>query len=93
MKKNTPTDLERGVITAFGKKRYPTRLDEENLVLRGMEGDQKLKNGSPDLEVPENELGAFFKKSNPNFSHGDELVCLARLSYDNFTERFKRCFR
>ncbi len=90
---NTPTDLERRVITAFGKKRYPSRFNEETLVLQGLPGDQKLKNGSPDLLVPTTELGYFFKKNNPNFAHGDELICIARLSYDNFTERFKRCFR
>lgn len=87
------TILEREIVTTFGKKKYPSRLNEEALILRGLHGDQKLKEGSPDLEVPMTELGTFFKKSNPNFAQGDELICLARLSYDNFTERFKRCFR
>ncbi len=90
---NTPADLERRVITAFGRKRHPSRFNEETLVLQGLQGDQKLKDGSPDLDVPTTELGAFFKRSNPNFAQGDELVCIARLSYNNFTERFKRCFR
>lgn len=90
--KNIST-LEREIAVTFGKNRYPSRLKEENLILQGLHGDQKLKDGSPDLEVPTTELGLFFKQKNPNFAQGDELICLARLSYDNFTERFKRCFR
>ncbi len=87
------SDLERGIITTFGRERYPSRFNEKTLVIHGMQGDQKLKDGSPDLEVPPTELGAFFKKMNPDFAQGDELMCLACLSNNNFTERFKRCFR
>ncbi len=87
------SDLERGIIVAFGRERYPSRFNQKTLVIHGLQGDQKLKNGSPDLEVPLTELGTFFKEKNPDFAQGNELVCLARLSYDNFTSRFKRCFR
>lgn len=85
--------LEREIAVNFGKSKYPSRLQEESLILHGLNGDQKLKDDSPDLEVPTTELGLFFKQKNPNFSNGDELICLASLSYENFTERFKRCFR
>ncbi len=87
------THEERSIIASFGRSKYPSRFDQEKLVLHGLEGDQKLRGGSQDLEVPNTELGSFFKERNPNFANGDELICLARLSYDNFTERFKRCFR
>jgi hypothetical protein len=85
--------MERSIIAAFGKKRYPLRFNEATGVLSNLDGDQKLKGGSPDLDVPDTKLGCFFKEKNPNFAGGDELICLARLSYDNFTTRFKRCFR
>ena len=84
---------ERSVINAFGNSRYPDRFNEEIVILRGLHGDQKLREDSPDLEVASTELGKFFKQCNPNFANGDELICVARLSYDNFTKGFKRCFK
>ena len=85
--------LEREVIVGFGKEKYPSRFNEKNLIIKALDGDQKLQPNSPDLKVPPSELGTFFIERNPGFADGDELVCVSRLSYDNFTERFKRCFR
>ncbi len=87
------TAHERMIGASFGRNKYPARFTEGSLVLRSLCGDQKLRGDSPDLEVPHTPLGSFFTENNPGFAQGDELICLARLSYDNFTERFRRCFR
>lgn len=88
------TDAEESeVMEAFGTTRYPHRFVKEHQILRAKVGDQRLRDTSPDLFIPHTELGDFFVQRNPGFKEGDELICVARLSYSNFTERFKRCFR
>lgn len=84
---------EKEIVSAFAKMRYPSRFDEEGLVLRSYSGDQRLSEGSPDLVVPDSMLGNFFVDKNPNFAQGDELICIANISHANFTRAFQRCFR
>jgi hypothetical protein len=54
--------MERSIIAAFGKKRYPLRFNEATGVLSNLDGDQKLKGGSPDLDVPDTNLDVSSKR-------------------------------
>ena len=53
----------------------------------------RLRGGSIDAEVPNDDLGSFFREQNPNFLSGDELVCVARVTDANYTKQFARVMR
>lgn len=90
---NQFTELEKNIASNFCQERYGSRFVKEEMLIKASDGDQKLQQLSPDLTVPRSEQGDFFTLRNPNFERGDELVCIANISIENFTRRFQRCFR
>ena len=81
--------LDQAVIDAFGKKKYPHHYSPATGVVTF--SPQRLRPGSIDA-IPQ-KLDAhtqFFLEKNPGFLEGHELVCVARISPDNFTNALKR---
>lgn len=86
-----PADAAFDVIRAFARAKYPDRYDEHRQILRADAGAQRLRATSPDAEIPEGQLAAqFFAARNPGYLVGDELLCVARVTPENFTPRFER---
>jgi hypothetical protein len=75
---------------AFVARKYPERILEREEVLVALNDSQRLKAGSADVSVPGTDLGRYFIDHNPDYLRGDELVCVAKVSHDNFTPQFKR---
>ncbi len=84
--RRTPDSMLR-IMDAFGQRKYPAEYHPEGgLVIHSGES-QRLRPHSGEAEClcradPEAE---FFFQRNPAFLRGDELVCLARVSRDNFS--------
>jgi len=83
---------EKQVIDQVAQARFGSRYDSFSGCIRGCPGSQRLRPGVADIE--DRRLAdphiAFFLKVNPNHAAGDELVCIARLQRDNFTNFLRR---
>jgi hypothetical protein len=89
----SPTDMaHREVIDAFGRKKYPKNYDSNSGLLIFDGTTQRLKAESTDAIAPTkpNKDADFFFKKNPDFLLGNEIVCAARVTPENFTEATKR---
>lgn len=83
--KETP-EFERKIIDDLGYFKYPNNYSSKDGVIHFSKDAMRLKKGVADIN--ENRLRnphiRFFVERNPLYWRGDELVCLANLSYDNF---------
>lgn len=83
--KETPI-YEKEIINVFANKKFPDNYDSSRgLVLFNGQKD-KLRKGIADIEefrLKDPHIN-YFVKINPNWMQGDELVCLVKLSKDNF---------
>jgi len=81
----TPS-FEKSVINALGSLKFPNEYDSQKGVIHFDQKAAHLKNGFS--EIPENKLKdpnvSFFLKKNAKYIEGDELVCIAELSFNNF---------
>jgi hypothetical protein len=85
-----PTSAEdKAVMDAFGQKKYPLHYHSATGVVTF--SPQRVRPESIDA-VPAkiDEHTRFFLRSNPGYLEGHELVCIARISPDNFTNGLKR---
>ena len=76
---------ERDLISTLSNRMFPGRYDPEYNIVRADNGRQRLK---PDLaEIPSGRLKNqdidFFVKTNPGYSKGDELACIAKFDHFN----------
>lgn len=92
--KNIPV-LEKKIIDAFGYKKYPNNyLSDKGLIcFNGQK--ERLK---PEIaRIPPHRLNdphiRFFLTRNPFYAKGDELVCIAPLTLDNFKSIVYRILR
>ncbi len=86
------TSYEQSVMDAFGYKKYPHNYNASTGLLM-FDGDvQRLKPESIDaLPMSRNDFhGQFFISKNPEYLRGNELVCIAQVAYDNFTNAITR---
>ena len=80
---------DKAVMDAFGKKKYPRHYNPVTGVITF--SPQRLIPGSIDaIPVKLDAHTQFFLHSNPGYLDGNELVCVARVSPDNFTNALKR---
>lgn len=80
---------DKAVMDAFGKKKYPCHYHPATGVITF--SPQKLRPESIDaIPVKVDAHTQFFLRSNPGYLDGNELVCVARVSPDNFTNGLKR---
>jgi hypothetical protein len=80
---------DKAVMDAFGQKKYPQHYQSASGVVTF--SPQRVRPESIDA-VPA-KLDAhtrFFLRSNPGYLEGHELVCIARIAPDNFTNGLKR---
>jgi hypothetical protein len=85
-----PTSADdKAVMDAFGQKKYPYHYHSATGVVTF--SPQRVRPESIDA-VPAklDEHTRFFLRSNPGYLEGHELVCIARISPDNFTDGLKR---
>ncbi len=85
-----PTSAQdQAVIDAFGKKKYLHHYSLATGVVTF--SPQRLRPGSIDAIPQKHDVHTqFFLEKNPGYLDGHELVCVARISPDNFTNALKR---
>ena len=80
---------DKAVIDAFGRKKYPHHYNPATGVITF--SPQRLRPGSIDaIPAKVDAHTQFFLCANPGYLDGHELVCVGRVSPDNFTNGFKR---
>lgn len=80
---------DKAVMDAFGKLKYPHHYNPATGVVTY--SPQRLRPESIDaIPVKLDAHTQFFLHSNPGYLDGHELVCVARVSPDNFTSALKR---
>jgi hypothetical protein len=80
---------DKAVMDAFGKKKYPSHYNFDTGVITL--SSQKLMPESIDaIPTKIDDHTQFFLHSNPGYLDGDELVCVGRISPDNFTQALQR---
>ena len=80
---------DKAVMDAFGEKKYPHHYNPATGVVTF--SPQRVKPGSIDaIPTSMDAHTEFFLCCNPGYLDGNELVCVARVSPDNFTNRVKR---
>ncbi len=91
--KKTP-EFELAVMNSFGNKKYPLEYDaKRGVIVYGGKRD-RLKEGVADIleKQLKDENIEFFTRINPGYIEGDDLVCLTKLSRDNFNKTAQRLF-
>ncbi|PKM96483.1 MAG: hypothetical protein CVU84_01875 [Firmicutes bacterium HGW-Firmicutes-1] len=87
-------DYEKQIIDAFGQLKYPGEYNEKTGVIEYRGEKDKLKEGVADItpkQLKDKNI-QFFINANPNYIHGQDLVCLARLELDNLHNTTRRMF-
>ncbi len=80
---------EKTVMDAFGKIKYPYHYHPDTGIITF--SPQKMRPESVDaLPTKTDAHTQFFLHRNPGYLDGNELVCIARISPDNFTNGLKR---
>lgn len=83
---------DKAVMDAFGQKKYPHHYYSATGVVSF--SPQRVRLESIDAIPPKVDAHTqFFLRSNPGYLQGHELVCVARIAPDNFTEGLKRVLR
>ncbi len=74
------------VRDAFGKYKYPKHYKKRTGLIQFPSPAQRLKPRSEEAECNRDDPYAkFFFEKNPGYLNGDELVCVAEVSLENFT--------
>ena len=87
--KATP-EVIRELINLLGEQRFPGSFDKLKGIIKAKPNAQSLKKEfQPEFRLTNN-IDVFFQEANPGYHKGDELLCLTKLSYDNFRPYYKR---
>jgi hypothetical protein len=83
-KTDTPIQIKQ-IIDTFASKKYPEEYIKNRGIIRP-KNTTYLKKGVSDINnsLLRNPHISFFKQKNPGYMQGDELICLTKLSRDNF---------
>ena len=83
------------IIDAFGRTKYPHSYEKGSGLIRFANEAQRLMPDTIDARPPayEDEHVEFFIKKNPTYLSGTELVCVAKICFDNFTDAARRIAR
>lgn len=80
---------DKAVMDAFGQKKYPQHYQSASGVVTF--SPQRVRPESIDAVPAKMDAHTrFFLSSNPGYLEGHELVCIARIAPDNFTNGLKR---
>lgn len=89
----TPVEIV-AVIDALSRHKYPAAYDAAAGVIRTADDQYRLREGV--AEITDARLRdphvRYFVERNPRHAQGDELCCVARLSYENLTPAAVRVF-
>jgi hypothetical protein len=89
----TPTDMA-ALLTRLAQDYYGDRYQADTGIVR-FDHPQVLRQGL--IEIPagrqSNPHIQFFQSQNPGYLHGDELVCLTEICYDNLTRAGQRMWQ
>jgi len=77
--------FEKALAVELGQQKYGDRFNAETWVVKARPEDQLLRSGVADISLQQlkNEHIAFFARTNPGHTQGDELICLAHCHPDN----------
>ena len=83
---------EKSVMDAYAALLYPGEYDPATGVIQYKSVKDALKKGVADItsSTLRDKDTAFFAKVNPGYLHGDDLVCLTRMSESNLTAFAKK---
>lgn len=90
-KEKTPF-YEQKIINSFGSTKYPGEYNKTSGVILYKGIKDKLKAGVADItekQLKDKDI-LYFLKLNPDHIKGNDLVCIARLTEDNFKPAIKR---
>ena len=80
---------ERAIIEAFGAAKYPSSF--EGGIIRAAAGAARVRPDSVDSVPARLDEGTeYFLRANPRYRDGDELVCVGRVTPENFAAPLRR---
>lgn len=82
--KETPLEFK-NFIEQLGKFKFPEEYYDGRIIPKEPDFLKNAEHDVPDHKKDDPDI-QFFLKANPNFKHGNELVCVAHLSPDNLTK-------
>ncbi|KAB3530511.1 hypothetical protein [Alkaliphilus serpentinus] len=90
-KEDTPQDIQ-AIMDAFGRYYSPEEYDEATGVLCYKGVKDKLKENVADVseERLRDKNIAFFVEKNPDYTKGNDIVCITKLSKSNLKPRMRR---
>ena len=89
------SEIEKKIKDIYAKKIYGSRYCTENGIVKNDGTNDFLRENVVVLSEKQlkNKNIQFFLGKNPNYQKGDELVCLAEISFDNLTNLGKRVLK
>lgn len=85
-----PTQLlHQQIMDAFGARQYPDEYRPETGLIV-FEGETQCIRHEARVPLRSDEHTEFFRRKNPSYLRGDELVCVARIERANFTGAFEK---
>lgn len=87
--------FEKNLKNIYARKLYGERYIEKLGIIKNDSTNDYLKENIENINSrkKENENIKFFISKNPNYLEGDELVCLAEISYENLSKLGKRVIK
>ncbi|WP_231724710.1 hypothetical protein [Leptotrichia sp. oral taxon 847] len=91
----TESEMEKKIKDIYAEKIYDSRYCKENGIVKNDGTNDFLRENVVVLSEKQlkNKNIQFFLEKNPNYKKGDELVCLAEISFDNLTNLGKRVLK
>ena len=86
---STPKSIKR-IMDALAFDMYPMQYDSKHGVIRALPHGQYLREKFQQSKPTGNMAVNNFFSLNPGYTHGDELVCLTRLSFENIRPFIKK---
>ena len=89
------SEIEKKIKDIYAKKIYGSRYCKENGIVKNDGTNDFLRENVVVLSEKQlkNKNIQFFLEKNPNYKKGDELVCLAEISFENLTNLGKRVLK
>ena len=89
------SEVEKKIKDIYAEKIYGRRYCKENGIVKNDGTNDFLRENVVVLSEKQlkNKNIQFFLEKNPNYQKGDELVCLAEISFDNLTNLGKRVLK
>jgi len=91
----TENETEKKIKDIYAEKIYGNRYNKENGIVKNDGTNDFLRENVVVLSEKQlkNKNVQFFLEKNPNYQKGDELVCLAEISFENLTNLGKRVLK